>query len=515
MTPDRFQYDLFRVLALPIVLVLAWLLADSRKADQRRRPAGKAFAIFVLCTIGYIATNTLEICSRTESASTAWAKGIYLCVAFLPILWLQFSLRFARRGRGLPPFLFGVVHFFPVATLVILLVPSLEYLLWPTVSWHSQGPFQVSVRGHGPWFYAYAAYTYSFFVAGAILVLKTLVLHRRYYRRQAFPLVLGIALPLLISLVYVLRPFPGLVKDFSSFGYAGAALCFWYALYRRDLFALAPLARSLVVERMRDGIIVLDSGGFLADANAQGLAILGLGEGALGHRLPAARMPPSLMEALEARSSSRFTTGGEGEARHYSVEVLDLGDDSEGVLGVIHDETEARALLARVEELASRDELTGLANRRSFLESAQREVSRASRHGGHLAVAMFDLDRFKNINDSRGHAAGDRVLREFGRILASEIRGEDVAGRMGGEEFALVISGAEGACSLCERIREKLASTRVDLPPGEAISVTVSVGLAWLLDGTASLDALLSRADEALYRAKAEGRNRVVAWKRP
>jgi two-component system, cell cycle response regulator len=135
------------------------------------------------------------------------------------------------------------------------------------------------------------------------------------------------------------------------------------------------------------------------------------------------------------------------------------------------------------------------------------------RHGGHLSVAMFDLDRFKNINDSRGHAAGDRVLREFGRILASEIRGEDVAGRMGGEEFALVISGAEGARSLCERIRERLASTRVECPPGEAFSVTVSVGLAWLEDGPASLDALLSRADEALYRAKAEGRNRVVAWK--
>ncbi len=513
MTPDRFQYDLFRVLALPIVLVLVWLLADSLKTDQRRRPVGLAFALFVLSTIGYITTNTLEICSTTEAASELWAKAIYLCVAFLPILWLQFSLRFTRKGRGLPSFLLGVVLFFPVTTLVILLVPSLEYLMWPTITWHSQGPFQVSVRTHGPWFYAYAAYTYSFFVAGAILVLRTLVLHRRYYRRQAGALILGIALPLLVSLLYVLRPFPGLIKDFSSFGYAGAALCFWYALYRRDLFALAPLARSLVVERMRDGIIVLDSGGFLADANAQGLAILGLGEGALGHRLPAALLPASLMEALETRSCRRFSTDGEGGQRHFSIEVLELGDDSEGILGVIHDETEARALLARVEELASRDELTGLANRRYFLESAQRELSRVLRHGGHLAVAMFDLDRFKNINDSRGHAAGDRVLREFGRILASEIRGEDVAGRMGGEEFALVISGAEGARSLCERIRERLASTRVECPPGEAFSVTVSVGLAWLEDGPASLDALLSRADEALSRAKAEGRNRVVAWK--
>lgn len=512
MSPDRFQYDLFRVLALPIILVLVWLLVQSLRPDQRKRPAGRAFFFFIFGTIGYIFTNTMEICSTTEAASMAWSKVLYVFVAFLPILWLEFSLRFTRQGKGLPFYLLGVATLLPLTTLAILFLPSLHYLMWPEIVWYRQGPFMVSVRSHGPWFFTYAAYTYFFFITGALVVLRSLVLYRRYYRRQAGPLVAGIALPLLVSLVYVLRPFPGLVKDFSSFGYAAAALCFWLALFRRDLFALAPQARSLVVERMRDGIIVLDSGSLIADANPRGLSILGLGEDALGRGLPTESLPPELIEAIHLRQGSQFFLDGPEGRKYYSSEALELGGRSDALLIVLHDETESRALLAKVEELASTDELTRLPNRRSFLECAQREVSRASRHGGHLAVAMFDLDRFKTINDTFGHAIGDRVLREFGRILGAEIRAEDVAGRMGGEEFALVIAGGEGALKLCERVRERVASTQVFTPSGEAISFTASAGVAWLTEGSSDLDSLLSRADLALYKAKAEGRNRVLPW---
>jgi diguanylate cyclase (GGDEF)-like protein len=127
---------------------------------------------------------------------------------------------------------------------------------------------------------------------------------------------------------------------------------------------------------------------------------------------------------------------------------------------------------------------------------------------------MFDLDRFKNVNDTYGHQTGDRALALFARILGEELRGEDFVGRIGGEEFALVTTNDEaGARSLCERVRSRVASESLSDASGASVSFTVSVGFALMDAERKSLDALLSAADTALYRAKDAGRNRVEMFK--
>ena len=164
-------------------------------------------------------------------------------------------------------------------------------------------------------------------------------------------------------------------------------------------------------------------------------------------------------------------------------------------------------------QLATTDAVTGLYNRHymtSHLETLARAAGRSSKS---LSVAMLDIDHFKSINDSYGHAAGDEVLQEFARRVARNVRGVDLAARYGGEEFVVIMPDTD--LEDASRIAERLRSTVSDQPftisaDSEPVPVTVSLGLATLGDGVATAADLLQRADAALYQAKNDGRNRVV-----
>lgn len=163
-----------------------------------------------------------------------------------------------------------------------------------------------------------------------------------------------------------------------------------------------------------------------------------------------------------------------------------------------------------LEKLANKDGLTGLMNRRFFMQSAEAELQRAQRYRRPVTVAMADLDFFKKLNDTYGHAAGDAVLRAFADLVRDSSRQSDLVCRYGGEEFAFLfpeISPAEAA-ALAERLRASCADAEIGLPDGRTVKVTVSMGLADASE--CPIEIALKHADDALYEAKRLGRNRVV-----
>ncbi|HYD67671.1 diguanylate cyclase [Azospirillum sp.] len=162
-----------------------------------------------------------------------------------------------------------------------------------------------------------------------------------------------------------------------------------------------------------------------------------------------------------------------------------------------------------LERLAMMDALTGIANRRHFFAMAEREVALARRHQRPLGVLMLDIDHFKEINDHHGHAAGDEVLKQVARVALSVLRATDHIGRIGGEEFAVLLpdSDMDGAVATAERLREAIEGAALSI--GADVHCTVSVGVAEWAPRDASIEAALNRADAALYRAKREGRNRM------
>lgn len=164
----------------------------------------------------------------------------------------------------------------------------------------------------------------------------------------------------------------------------------------------------------------------------------------------------------------------------------------------------------RLVERATTDALTGLPNRATFLERAARELARAERSGSSLAVVLLDVDHFKRFNDRYGHLAGDRVLALAGRAVAGAVRGIDVAGRYGGEEIVLLLVDveAEAALAAVERVRAAISAVRVPQVP-EAVTASAGVALHHGAFDRADVPALLRRADAALYRSKAAGRDRA------
>lgn len=275
----------------------------------------------------------------------------------------------------------------------------------------------------------------------------------------------------------------------------------------------APM--PMVVTRVRDAVIVYGNG---PSATIGGHSL----EGLVGRPATAFYRDPSDRDRMQQLFRERGTLQSEevcllaadGTERWMLLSMVPVMYDGEpSVLSTLVDFTERKRLEIELKRLATTDALTGAVNRRSFLERAQAELSRSRRYGAPLSLVMMDVDHFKRINDTLGHAQGDDALCRIVQVCAQVVRKEDVLGRLGGEEFALLLpqTSLEEAHHLVERLRERIASSRMDdgQPGAPAVVLTASFGVTCMRPEDSSVDDLLGRADAALYRAKAAGRNRV------
>jgi diguanylate cyclase (GGDEF)-like protein/PAS domain S-box-containing protein len=197
--------------------------------------------------------------------------------------------------------------------------------------------------------------------------------------------------------------------------------------------------------------------------------------------------------------------------------VIERGPDGRALrlVGTRQDITRTKQTEQLLRELAHTDALTGIHNRRSFIERATDELVIAGRHGHPVSLLMMDLDHFKGINDQHGHAGGDSVLRTFVRSARMVMRKSDIFGRVGGEEFAALLphTGLDGARTIAERLLQQTRGHPAVLGSGMAVDYTVSVGVATATRESAldpaGIDLLMAAADHALYRAKSQGRDRL------
>jgi diguanylate cyclase (GGDEF)-like protein/PAS domain S-box-containing protein len=227
----------------------------------------------------------------------------------------------------------------------------------------------------------------------------------------------------------------------------------------------------------------------------------------------------TLEDGVERSFEIEIPIPGGSFVTHLITMVAEL-DESGSIIGVLatgQNVSERKRLQRELERQARLDFLTGLLNRRYFMELAKMELLRLKRHGGRLSLIMFDIDHFKRINDSHGHNTGDLVLKKIANISHETVREIDVVGRLGGEEFVVLLPQTDKnqAFDIAERLRLAIADTKVKTETGTDISFTASFGIATIanksveLNEAVTIDDLLILADQAMYQAKQNGRNQV------
>jgi diguanylate cyclase (GGDEF)-like protein/PAS domain S-box-containing protein len=289
---------------------------------------------------------------------------------------------------------------------------------------------------------------------------------------------------------------------------------------------------SAYLDESQDGIMVVDAGNTMKTWNRRFLELWDIpetvmeardGEAALKAVIDQLADPDGFVKRIkelytnldEEEQGGRIEMKDGRVLERYSRGLRDKHGVYWGRIWFYRDVTDQQRMTEELRRLSQTDPLTGASNRRVFMDQLREEYDRARRYRHPLSVLMLDLDRFKQINDQFGHAAGDEVLRTFVETSRCELRTSDCLARMGGEEFAILLpeTGLEAAGQLAERLRVSVAKLQFPSARGE-FSTTVSVGVTALDEQDTAPDEFLTRADKCLYLAKTRGRNRVAACDR-
>ena len=499
------------------VVGASMLFFAAYAAAQRRVRAAPQFAGLMGASAVYALGYSLELSKTTVEDMLAVIRFEYLGIAAVPAFWLLFALAFSTRRRP-TPILIAAIFAVPAIILAAVWTNDSFHLYYARVWARHDGPFPVFGFERGPLYWLFSAYIQFCVLVGNGAFIVHALRSPRFVRSQSLVAVLGALAPWLGNTCYQLGLVPwGL--DASPFFSVFSGFCFSFALFRLGFFELVPAARDRAIESLRDGFLVVDRTGHVVDSNEAAGRLLGDWTRLLGESLEKGGAGAAELAGIVAKGEGEVEfslKAPDGAARRLVAQSFPVRggrrsrSDGSGVM--IRDVTENAALLARLNQLAGTDELTGLYNRRRFFKLASREFSIAVREGRSLGAAIFDIDHFKSVNDRFGHAAGDAVLRGFASRLAGALREGDILCRYGGEEFAVVYPSAapQAAFAATERIRLAACAGPVEWAGGE-LDIRASAGVyAAVPDRDAVIDDFLEEADKALYEAKAGGRNRTV-----
>lgn len=497
-------------------------LALSVFVWRRRAAPGAGTFLTLLALLTWLSlTELVSALSASTEAAGFWFAARYLSLSFLPVVCFMFSLWFTGRQRWITPLLYILLCIVPLATQLAIWIPGLQGL-WGRMVFVRSGYILLiapALSTAGPWFWVHTAYSYLVTAAYSVLLVIHSIGSFRIYRMQSLAMLGGLAVMLAASLWYTFDLLPGTIVNPTPIGIAVSCSLFAWAMFRYRLLDMKPLARDIVFDTMRDGVIVMDGEKHIVDFNPAAGRMTALTPAAIGTSL-ASRDDELLRRVLTlcgeetAKADIELADPANLSCEATASPVRDRKGSPLGWVATLHDITERARLFRQVESLATVDSLTGALNRRCFLERAEQELYRCRRdHGYAIAVLMMDLDHFKAINDAYGHAPGDRVLEAVSEKVRGLLRKTDLFGRLGGEEFAVLLSDVhDDGMPVAERIRVAVEAIRIGQDDA-SFGVTASLGVVSSLQlDSADFDIarMLSLADRALYQAKEGGRNRVV-----
>jgi len=485
-----------------------------------RTSGARSYACLMACVSIYSFGYAFELYHTTLRWILVASKIQYFGISFIPILWFMVAACYAGYWKRIPRILLPLLFVIPVFTLLFRLSNEYHQLVYKAVALNESGPFPVLSITRGMWYYINTVYAYSCLIAGNICFVAMAIKTIGPYRKQAVTLVAVSLLPWVADIIYQ-RGLSPWGMDLAPFAFAIVGPVLAWGIFYLRIFDFVPIARDTIFDFMDDPVIVFDTVDRLVDYNqAAGSIFEALDKRAIGIGAEIVfDGHPGLMKGLtgDISGSQDIRIRNRGTAHVFELSTMPVVSKMRREVGrivVLHDVTEQRELMARLQDMATRDGLTCMFNHRYLMELSEKELERAKRHGRPLTFMLADIDFFKQVNDTYGHLAGDEVLRKVAEVFQRNIRSTDILGRYGGEEFGLILPETlpEDGKALADRIRDDLESVSIQ-SGGQNISVTASFGVSGCRidsDNPDTLVSLFKRVDRMLYKAKKQGRNMVV-----
>jgi diguanylate cyclase (GGDEF)-like protein len=509
------NFNLFALIAL--LCGLSMLLLAVIAGRFRMAKGARVFSLMALSGAWYSIFYSLEISSDSLEAILFWLRFEYLGIVLIPAFLVLFVALYTGRVVKINVMLAGSVLIVPLITFLLVLTNASHGLIYETYYLDQSGPIAIIAFQEGPWYWVQTAY-----VSLAVLITNVMLIQMWFganpiYRSKIVLMLFGSLIPWMGMIAYMTWPFSWRI-DLNPLFLALSSLVFFVGLYRYQILDLIPVARAKLFEELPDGVMIIDSVQRVVDLNYNAanylqvkMPVVGLPiENVLSHwpRLTKLVRPAGNRYHIELRGDSESINCW---FRFDFIPMQERDKEPYGQMVIIRDITDRKKIDDKLKMLATTDDLTGLWNRRYFLQAASREFSRAKRYGHYFSLMMIDLDHFKNVNDTFGHYAGDEVLKHVGFMIGKRFREADLAARLGGEEFGIILpdTGLESAYVLSESFRELIAATPCCFEDKE-IYFTASIGVTVCSHDTASVEEMLKAADQTLYEAKNLGRNRTV-----
>lgn len=486
------------LLGSSLVLLLLALFASQ----QRQHSVAGWFAWLMSAAAIYCFGYAMELASSNSQAVHLWLHVQYLGIAFIPAFILLTSLSYQRQAAP-PTWLVTLLLGMGTLTLALQWSNDLHHLFYHAQHERWRDGNAISQLTFGPWYYVHLIVTNMALLISCILFFRVWRAAERYYRTPSLIILIGAMAPWMCYLLYLFELSPQGI-DLSPFGFIITGPLFAWGLFRYRFINLLPIAREQVLDGLKDMVLVLDNRQRIVDFNARARMIFPqLSHHAMGRRLD--DLSPLLSPTLLSRHETPPLLALGQPARWFEAHPHPLQNRWQQDIGMtllLQDVTERYQLQQQLKQFAEIDALTGLLNRRMILQHLALWLQATPVRP--LSVLLFDIDNFKQLNDSRGHLVGDEMLAALAPALHAHLPQQAWFGRYGGDEFLILLPELNESAALA-------VANQLNHISQPLLAISLSIGVAqW--HPALSQNELLHCADQALYLAKQQGRAQAAAF---
>lgn len=323
---------------------LALIASFAAAFPYRKEPAAQSLLWYLILCFLLMATNALELISRTDENTILFAKLQYIAFAYLPIAWISFSFRYTGWITHTIPALIVSAILFPVILPIVVFTNDSHHLFWRTIEIISNEGYSIIRPTYGPLYWLAFGYSWSAIFIGCVVLLRSYVTGQNLYHRQSVWIAAGCLMPAAANLLRITSPLHGIVKDFTPLGYALSGISFLLGMYLHRLFWVMPVSRGVLLQQIDLGILVLDRTGLIADHNAAADRYLGLDAVAVGQKTSRYPLILGFLKEAEVSPESGVAEKTTGQIflneRHLSWTVQPAGSEANGIIAILEDVSE-------------------------------------------------------------------------------------------------------------------------------------------------------------------------------